>query len=111
MPAYGGGQNKLGQFWHAAPPEPHWVFDVPDTQLVALAQQPVQPESVLQVHTRLWQFSPEFPVLLQLEQVPPGSPQALSAVPGWHVAPAQHPEGQEVALHMQLDTPRALPQY
>jgi hypothetical protein len=49
VPAYGAGQWVREQFWQAAPPVPHAVFEVPAAQLLALEQHPVQPESVLQV--------------------------------------------------------------
>jgi hypothetical protein len=78
---------------HAAPPIPHAVND--RALHVGPEQQPVPQVCVQPEHAPAAQFSPEG----QLAHALPPLPQTASVLPGWHMLPAQQPDGQERGSH------------
>jgi hypothetical protein len=83
---------KLAQFWQRTPPFPHAVEAVPGTQ-TPFAQQPLHVDGSQPVgpdrHVRV--FGSQAPSAEQSAQAFPPIPQALTAEPGTHSSPAQHP--------------------
>lgn len=99
------------QSTQAPPVAPQLVVDVPSSHIVPVQQPPLQGEVSLQLfeHAPPLQAlpgeqsvsvaQPQVPPAMQaepflpaqLEHVPPGGPQEPDAVPGWQVAPLQHP--------------------
>jgi hypothetical protein len=80
----------LLQLWQAAPPLPQALFAVPGWH-ASPEQQPFAHVAALHpgVVTHAWLV--QVWLLPQAVQAAPPLPQALFAVPGWHVSPEQQP--------------------
>jgi hypothetical protein len=108
------------QLWQADPPLPQAPGLLPSWQTLLVSQQPVGHEVPSQTHVpprQRWPALQAAPVPQaqdpvdehwsdatgsQLAQVFPAPPHAVTER-GLHVAPAQHPLGQDVASHVQTD--------
>jgi hypothetical protein len=100
---------EVAQFWHALPPDPHAVLEVPMTQTLPEQQPDAHVDGLHS--TALMQRPPEHMPLPQFWQAAPICPHAAWVVPAMQTPPEQHPAqfAGEQACEMQTPAPQSEP--